>query len=63
MMKAVDQYAAKHDIHCEVSLENTMACGIGVCLCCVTETVDGHNVCVCTEGPVFDAEKLKFSKM
>jgi len=63
MMKAVAQYAAKHAIRCEVSLENTMACGIGACLCCVTETVDGHNVCVCTEGPVFNAEKLKFSKI
>ena len=63
MMKTVAQYAAKHGIHCEVSLENTMACGVGACLCCVTETVDGHHVCVCTEGPVFDAEKLKFSKM
>lgn len=63
MMKAVAQYAVKHHIRCEVSLENTMACGIGVCLCCVTETVDGQNLCVCTEGPVFDAKKLKFSKM
>ncbi|MCL2042442.1 MAG: dihydroorotate dehydrogenase electron transfer subunit [Bacteroidales bacterium] len=63
MMKAVAQYAARHHIRCEVSLENTMACGIGACLCCVTETVDGHNLCVCTEGPVFDAATLKFSKM
>ena len=62
MMKAVAQYAAKHNIRCEVSLENTMACGVGACLCCVTETVEGHHVCVCTEGPVFDAEKLNFSK-
>jgi dihydroorotate dehydrogenase electron transfer subunit len=63
MMKAVAQYAAQHHIYCEVSLENTMACGMGACLCCVTETADGHHVCVCTEGPVFDAEKLNFSKM
>jgi dihydroorotate dehydrogenase electron transfer subunit len=63
MMKAVAQYAAKHHIRCEVSLENTMACGMGACLCCVTETVDGHHVCVCTEGPVFDAEVLNFSKI
>jgi dihydroorotate dehydrogenase electron transfer subunit len=59
MMKSIAQYAAKHHIRCEVSLENTMACGIGACLCCVTETVDGHHVCVCTEGPVFDAVNLK----
>jgi dihydroorotate dehydrogenase electron transfer subunit len=63
MMKAIAQYAAKHRIRCEVSLENTMACGVGACLCCVTETSDGHNVCVCTEGPVFNAETLKLSKM
>jgi dihydroorotate dehydrogenase electron transfer subunit len=59
MMKAVAEFAANSDIFCEVSLENTMACGIGACLCCVTDSVDG-NVCVCTEGPVFNITKLKW---
>lgn len=59
MMKAVASYAAKIKANCEVSLENTMACGIGACLCCVTDTIDGH-VCVCTEGPVFNITKLKW---
>lgn len=59
MMKAVASYALKTNAICEVSLENTMACGIGACLCCVTDTVDGH-VCVCTEGPVFNITKLKW---
>lgn len=54
MMKAVAKEAEALEIPCEVSLENTMACGIGVCLCCVTETKEGHK-CVCTEGPVFDS--------
>ena len=57
MMKAVGRYAVEKGIPCEVSLENMMACGIGACLCCVTNTVDGHK-CVCKEGPVFDATKL-----
>ena len=57
MMKAVAAIAADQGIPCQVSLENTMACGIGVCLCCVVETLDG-NKCVCTEGPVFDANYL-----
>ena len=57
MMKAVAQAAEALDIPCEVSLENTMACGIGACLCCVTETKEGHK-CVCTEGPVFDSRDL-----
>ena len=59
MMKAVARIAKANDIPCEVSLENTMACGMGACLCCVVETPDGY-VCVCTEGPVFDPNKLKW---
>ncbi|OJX83796.1 MAG: dihydroorotate dehydrogenase electron transfer subunit [Paludibacter sp. 47-17] len=59
MMKAVAGYAADNAVFCEVSLENTMACGFGACLCCVTDTTDGH-VCVCTEGPVFNITKLKW---
>lgn len=59
MMQAVARYARKNDIECEVSLENTMACGIGACLCCVTETSEGHK-CVCTEGPVMNIKDLKW---
>ncbi len=59
MMKAVAKLARMHQIACEVSLENTMACGYGVCLCCVTETTEGHR-CVCTDGPVFDIKQLQW---
>jgi dihydroorotate dehydrogenase electron transfer subunit len=59
MMKAVAAYASQHHIHCEVSLENLMACGIGVCLCCVVNTING-NVCSCTDGPVFNINMLKW---
>ena len=59
MMKAVARLAREAGIACEVSLENTMACGLGACLCCVTDTTEGH-VCVCTEGPVFNINKLKW---
>ena len=58
MMMAVAKYADTVSTSCEVSLENTMACGIGACLCCVEKTKDEHHVCVCTEGPVFNIEKL-----
>lgn len=44
---------------CQVSLENKMACGLGVCLCCVEDTQEGHK-CVCSEGPVFNVEDLKW---
>ena len=58
MMKAVARSAAERNIRCEVSLENMMACGVGACLCCVTDTDQGHR-CVCKDGPVFDISTMK----
>lgn len=60
MMKAVARIAKERGINCEVSLENMMACGVGACLCCVEDTADKGNVCVCKEGPVFNANRLKW---
>ncbi|MBQ9363934.1 MAG: dihydroorotate dehydrogenase electron transfer subunit [Bacteroidaceae bacterium] len=57
MMLSMARYARQTHTPCEVSLENMMACGLGACLCCVEKTVRG-NVCVCTEGPVFDINDL-----
>jgi dihydroorotate dehydrogenase electron transfer subunit len=59
MMKVIASIAVANKVDCEVSLENTMACGIGACLCCVTETTNG-NKCVCTEGPVFNINQLQW---
>ena len=59
MMKAIAAYCRKYGIRCEVSLENLMACGFGICLCCIVSTVKG-NLCTCTEGPVFNINDLKW---
>lgn len=64
MMKSVAKAVAtlpenEKEHFCEVSLENKMACGLGVCLCCVENTKDGHK-CVCSEGPVFDIKDLNW---
>lgn len=59
MMMAVARYARENGIACEVSLENRMACGLGACLCCVEDTKEGHK-CVCTDGPVFSIDELKW---
>ncbi len=61
MMKAIAKIAYNNSTDCEVSLENMMACGLGACLCCVEKTVKG-NVCVCTEGPVFNINRLTWDK-
>lgn len=64
MMKAVAKVVSgwkQNEVphFCEVSLENKMACGLGVCLCCVEDTKEGHK-CVCSDGPVFDVKDLKW---
>ena len=62
MMEAVAAVAQKHGVHCEVSLETPMACGIGICFSCVvkTEQPDGDwdYKRTCVDGPVFDAKKI-----
>lgn len=41
----------------EVSLDERMACGFGVCMCCSVETRSGAKR-ICKEGPVFRKEDL-----
>ncbi len=48
---------APASLTCQVSLERRMACGIGACLSCVVDTVDGKKR-ACVDGPVFDAQEV-----
>lgn len=59
MMLAVARIAEARSIRCYLSLENSMACGIGACLCCVEDLEGQGNTCVCTEGPIFDSRLIK----
>ena len=45
----------------QVSTEEDMACGIGVCMGCVAKKADGGFVRTCSDGPVFDAKELKWN--
>ena len=64
MLRALKAYAAEEGIPLWVSMEERMACGIGACLGCITESteVDAHsnvkNKRVCADGPVFRAEEV-----
>ena len=44
----------------QVSVERTMACGVGACLGCMVETKHGMKTS-CVEGPVFDMDELVWS--
>jgi dihydroorotate dehydrogenase electron transfer subunit len=60
MMQCIAGYAAKHRVHCQVSVETMMACGVGACLgCAVQHPQDSsryHHVC--KDGPVFESHLI-----
>jgi len=60
MLRSVAGIAAEQGIHCQVSLETIMACGMGACLGCAFESQAGDNryLHVCMDGPVFDAARV-----
>lgn len=60
MMKAVGELAARKGAPCQVSLEVSMACGVGVCMGCVVDLTDGKRVRACIEGPVFEYGKARW---
>ncbi len=57
LMHAVADIAAEADTDCWISMEKRMACGIGACLSCVVNTVDGKRRS-CVDGPVFNAKDV-----
>ncbi len=64
MMKAVGKWAEDHGLKCFVSMEQRMACGIGICLVCVCKLKaeaageEFKHVRCCKDGPVFPYEEV-----
>jgi dihydroorotate dehydrogenase electron transfer subunit len=55
MLWAIGRIGKARDIPCFISLEEQMACGIGVCLGCAIPARSRPFRYVCSNGPVFDA--------
>jgi dihydroorotate dehydrogenase electron transfer subunit len=55
MLWAVARMARARGVPCFISLEEQMACGIGVCLGCAIPARSRPFRYVCSNGPVFDA--------
>lgn len=55
MLWAIARIAQARQIPCFISLEEQMACGIGVCLGCAIPARSRPFRYVCSNGPVFDA--------
>jgi len=57
MLRCIAEICQERNFECQVSLEEKMACGIGVCLGCVVKTKTGNKL-ACKDGPVFDSSEL-----
>ncbi|MBU1146819.1 MAG: dihydroorotate dehydrogenase electron transfer subunit [Candidatus Omnitrophica bacterium] len=62
MLKSVTDICKKRKLECEVSLEETMACGIGACLGCAVKMKDGTSKLACKDGPVFNANNFDLAE-
>ncbi len=63
MMQKIAQQAQAAGIPCQVSLEERMGCGFGICMGCVCQTkeqvgAEPEMKRVCCDGPVFDGSKV-----
>jgi dihydroorotate dehydrogenase electron transfer subunit len=64
MLRAVSDVAARHGVPAQCAVEESMACGIGVCMTCVLPVVgeDGLTRMVrsCVEGPVLPGDRVRW---
>lgn len=59
MLRYIQGICRDANVQCYLSLEEKMACGMGVCLGCAVQTVEGYKRC-CKDGPVFAGQKIIF---
>ncbi len=65
MLAAVTAVATQHGAWSQTAVEESMACGIGVCMTCVLPVIGEDNVTrmvrSCVEGPVFAGDRVRWS--
>jgi dihydroorotate dehydrogenase electron transfer subunit len=65
MLRAVAERATAAGVPSYVAVEESMACGIGVCMTCVLPVVGADGLTrfsrSCTEGPVFGGDRVRFA--
>ncbi len=60
MLKETISLAEERAVPVYVSLEERMACGIGVCLGCSVKSSNKGYLTVCKDGPVFKGQDVEF---
>lgn len=66
MLDALSKFCNAREIPCEVSIESTMGCGIGICYGCPVRIKDSngeiHNKLLCQYGSVIDSREIVFDE-
>ncbi len=62
MMASASAIASAFGITCYVSVEERMACGLGVCMGCSIPMKSGGYKRACKDGPVFDSTIVNWSE-
>jgi dihydroorotate dehydrogenase electron transfer subunit len=64
MLRSVTEVASEHGAVAQVAVEESMACGIGVCMTCVMPVTGNDGVTrmvrSCVEGPVFRGDRVRW---
>lgn len=64
MLRSVTEVAAAHGVVAQVAVEESMACGVGVCMTCVMPVAGSDGVTrmvrSCVEGPVFRGDRVRW---
>jgi dihydroorotate dehydrogenase electron transfer subunit len=64
MLRAITELVAQTDVIHQCAVEESMACGIGICMTCVLPVIgDDGNVSMlrsCIDGPVMDGSRVKW---
>ena len=67
MLAAVAEIATAKGVYSQTSVEEAMACGVGVCMTCVMPVVGNDGVTrmvrSCVEGPVFAGDRVRWSEV
>jgi dihydroorotate dehydrogenase electron transfer subunit len=67
MLAAITKIADQCDVVHQCAVEESMACGVGICMTCVlpVENEDGSisNLRSCIDGPVMDGSKVQWNKV
>jgi dihydroorotate dehydrogenase electron transfer subunit len=62
MLQAVEEVSQKHQTMHQCAVEESMACGIGICMTCVLPVKDDAGIIKmtrsCIDGPVMDGERV-----